>query len=236
MKKIISILISIVLTVSVFTTAYATSTSNEIAPVVQAEPKQGVIAGVSQNESAIVQEMNTILREALEIAQDINKIIGEEYSAIQDETGDMIQEEGAITQTEYKAVSRETVIQYARELVAKYSPKFLGKTLIFPVDIVRKYVDRSITFLQARRGEYEAEIARINKLIDEVVRACRQPILNPIMDMIMMILIMTLSIPRVFVQSGSAQFQALIEAKQRYNYRLNGRRESSVVAVESVSK
>ena len=237
MKKLISIIVSIVLTVSVFTTAYATGTQNEIAPVTQAEPKQGGFAGVSQDESAIVQEVIRIIEEVFGLVQEEYGIAQEEFSTAQNETGEVTQEEGVITQTENnKAELRNMVVQYARELVNKYAPKFRGKTIIFPLDLVELYVDQSIAFLQARRGEYEAEIVKIKKEIDEVVRACRRPFPTPIMDMVMMIAIMILSIPLVCAQSASAQYRALIEAKQHYNYRLNGNEALSTVQEEHISK
>ena len=203
MKRLISLIVSIVLTVSVFTAAYATEsmtgTSEEVAPIVEVVAKEGETTG--------------------------------------EKSGSMTQTESDLAQTEISDQDlRIVVIQYAKELTGKYFPPYAKrpKGTVFPKElpiIIDANVDQSIAFLQAKRAEHEAEVTKLKAELDEARRkidpeVVRKVVLIPFLVPIFIeLLLFPYHYQIVTNQFLAAQYRALVEAKQYYDYKLGGNEE-----------
>ena len=211
MKKIISLIVSIVLTVSVFTTAYA-----------------------SENR---LDTSEKIAQEVIRIIGDVFGIVREEDDITQEVTGEIIQKEDPISQMEYgKEDLRKMVIQYANVLAIEYAPMIDNKRIVLPMGIIENFVDQSISFLQNRRAACEAFSLKIIEKILYLIYTSRHPLPDPFSGLILIQVINILKIPLTFALSAEAQYRALIEAKEHYGYRLNGNEALSTVQEEHVAK
>ena len=218
MKKFISLLISIVLAVSAFTAAYATegiTATNEGTPVIQERPREdGVIEeehSDAQEEHGYAQgEHGVITQEEIAPVQKEQAITQVEHGLAQEESGEITHT--VITEDEL----REMVIQYAKNLLATYSPSIRRTFLI------EQNVNQSIVFLQARYAELDAIIQKIDAKINEVKRWEPGRKAGVIMGLIVTCALIILNGVRSLVQASAAPYRALIEAKQYYNFKLDG--------------
>ena len=256
MKRLISLIVCIVLTVSAFTAAYATESitatnegivRNETQQIIQVEPK---------NDQLTPEEI-TILRELVGIIQEANTIIGDENGTVlevireimtdelarkkkgkivQEENGEISQNEysmteevtGNITQAEFgEEALRQMVIQYAKDLYVRYAD------FIFPSVVIVRDVDQFIALLQTKRASFEASARNEMAQIDLMRRAIEEVPIFIILGLPMILFYGTLY---AVEQSLASEYRALIEAKQYYNYKLDGSDVMPIVQKEIAPK
>ena len=192
MKKLISLLISIVLAVSAFTAAYATegiTATNEGTQVIQERPQE-------------------------------DGVIEEEHADAQKEYGYAQRENGEITQTEYgEEELKKKVIEYAKELALGYLPFETKSRLIqIEVNVDQKiaYLQRRRATYEERLKREEAVL--MMEILENLQIILYGPDSARYNLFVRLIPLLSLWMCRhMFI----AQFRGLIEAKQHYNYRLN---------------
>lgn len=223
MKKIVSIIVSIVLTVSIFTTASASanisSTFVGLISAVQAEKTADVGKRSAQKggkeETPWEKEEVPWKKEEAQKKDDEQIIHREEVSPI-------IAGEKAEAKSEQKL--REEVIIYAMKLFVEY----FGVEKKLPATakgFFERDVDKSIAFLRSEQTQYENEAQNsINKF--KYICDCAFDGAHGIVIIFVLFFIMIVGLPLWLnaILSGvfALRCRALIEAKQHFKYRLNG--------------